>query len=75
MCYGSLKFFIPLSVMVKKNLKVCNFYSGADIKNLSFKKLCSVTIYGRVNFRDDVTTFRDAAVSYTHLTLPTIYSV
>ena len=59
-CYDSLKFFVPLSVMVRKNLKGCNIYSGTVIKNLSFKKLCSVTIYGRVNFRDDVTTFRDA---------------
>jgi len=33
------------------------FFSGTGIKNLSFKKLRSVAIYGRANFRDDKTTF------------------
>ena len=55
--YGRLKFSVPLTVMVRKNLKGCKIFSGTDIKNLSVWKLRTVAIYGRAKFHDDKTTF------------------
>ena len=55
--YGRLKFYVPLTVMVMKNLKGCKIFSGTDIKNLSLRKLRSVAIYWPAKFRDDKTTF------------------
>lgn len=48
-CYGIFNFSVLMIILVRKNLKLCKIIPETDIKNLYFKNLHSVAIYGRDN--------------------------
>ena len=52
-------------ILVRKNLKLCKIIPETDIKNLYFKNLHSVAIYGRDN-----TTFRGIYMDIVKIPLP-----